>query len=355
MNKLLNAFGDRSISLLAFITLLSVLSWSIGFPFGVKQAEAIALTNVSNTISDSDVSATGVTHTIQFTLDGSVSSGNEISIDFPAGFTNILVGNVTCPATSTASASAQRVECVASGGGVNAGAVSVTVTTVTNPGTPGSYVFSIVANENLAGEETGQAAVAIIDDVTVSAAVNASFTFSIDGVAAGQNVNGETVATSAGATATALPFGILASGTPKVLAQQLSVSTNAINGFVVTVFQNANLLSQTGADIDLFKDGAGTAAPTAWTAPLATLGSEATYGHYGITSEDDLNGTEFGSALYVGNLGTARQIFAHDGPADGVTANAGRTRVAVKIQVSDLQEAADDYTNILTYVATPTF
>lgn len=352
MLNILSNYKKKSVSLVASITILSLLAWSFGLPFGVNRAQAIALTSVKDTISDSDLSATGVTHTIQFTIAGAVSAGQEISLTFQSGISNLLVGNVTCPATSTASASGQRVECVASGGGISAGAKTITITNVTNPGSGGSYSIDINVNN---GTETGRALIAIIDDVTVTAAVAASFTFSIAGVASGQSINGDAVTTSSGATATLLPFGTLASGQPKVLAQQLSVSTNAVNGFVVTVFQNANLLSATGADIDLFKDGAATAVPTAWTAPLATLGNFDTYGHYGVTSEDNLNSDEYGSALYAGNLSTARQVFAHDGPADGVTANIGRTRVGYKIQVSDLQEAADDYTNILTYVATPTF
>lgn len=356
MNKFLNIFRNRSTSLVAFITIVSILSWTVGFPFGVKQASAIALNDVSDTISDSDLSATSVTHTIQFTIAGAVSAGQEISLTFQSGI-DLSVASASCGAgagSSFASSSAQRVECVATGAGISAGAKTVTITSAINPATPGSYSIDVnVVN----GTETGTAIIAIIDDVTVTASVDASFTFSITGVGSGQSINGDATTTSAGATATLLPFGTLASGTPKVLAQQLSVSTNAVNGFVVTVFQNTNLLSTTGADIDLFKDGAETATPTAWTAPLATLGNFDTYGHYGITSEDNLNADEFGGGtpLYAGNIATARQVFSHNGPADGVTTDIGRTRVGIKIQVSDLQEAADDYTNIITYIATPTF
>jgi hypothetical protein len=60
-------------------------------------------------------------------------------------------------------------------------------------------------------------------------------------------------------------------------------------------------------------------------------------------------------ALYAGNIGTARTVFSHTGPADGSTANKGQTRVAIKIQITALQEAATDYNNRLMYVATPTF
>jgi hypothetical protein len=141
------------------------------------------------------------------------------------------------------------------------------------------------------------------------------------------------------------------------MGQDLTVQTNARAGFVVTVIQNQNLLSNTGADIDVFQNGNGKATPVAWTAPSNTLGNEDTYGHYGITSEDaDLNGDEFGTALYAGNFATtSRVIFSHNGPADGVTPNIGSTSVAFRIEIGSLQEAATDYTNRITYVCTPTF
>ena len=58
---------------------------------------------------------------------------------------------------------------------------------------------------------------------------------------------------------------------------------------------------------------------------------------------------------YVGNFDNPRGIFWHTGPSDGTTANIGSTTVAYTIQVGALQEAGNDYTNTLTYVATPTF
>jgi hypothetical protein len=224
---------------------------------------------------------------------------------------------------------------------------------VINPTTPGSYIVRIGGTQ----PDSADTRVAIVNYVTVTASVDTSLTFTISGVAAGASVNGDATTTATTTTATSIPFGTLASGTPKLAAQDLSVSTNARNGFIVTIIQNQNLLSNTGADIDLFKDGSANSLPTAWTAPLATLGNENTYGHYGVTSEDaDLNGDEFGTALYAGNFGTtSRTIFSNSGPADGVTPNIGATRIGFKIQISSLQEAATDYTNRITYVCTPTF
>ena len=133
------------------------------------------------------------------------------------------------------------------------------------------------------------------------------------------------------------------------------MTTNATNGFTVTVKENQHLLSSTGADIDNFKDGADTATPVVWTAPLGTLGNENTYGHFGITSSDDINSSEFAGAKFAGNIVAPRSIFSHTGPSDGTTANIGQVDVAYKIAITTLQEAGTDYSNTLTYVATPVF
>ena len=141
------------------------------------------------------------------------------------------------------------------------------------------------------------------------------------------------------------------------MAQDLAVATNASNGFVVTVFADQTLTSGSGADINPFIDDAATAVPAAWQSPAGTSGTDTTYGHWGVTSEDsDLNTDEFGTALYAGNfIGTPRQVFSHGGPADGSTADEGATRVGYQVEINALQEAGTDYQAVLTYVATPTF
>jgi hypothetical protein len=227
---------------------------------------------------------------------------------------------------------------------------------VTNPAVAGaSYII------RLAGTQTdrGDTRVAIVNQVTVTASVDTTLTFTVAGVALGQQINNETVSTTS--QATTIGFGVLASGTPVVAAQDLTVTTNAQNGFIVTVHEDQNLLSSNGADIDLFSNGSALATPGAWATPTATLGNENTYGHLGLTSNDtDLNTNEFfsGSVIkWAGNFysTTTRTIFSHNGPADGTTQNVGAARVGYKVLVSSLQEAATDYTNHLIYICTPTF
>jgi hypothetical protein len=76
-----------------------------------------------------------------------------------------------------------------------------------------------------------------------------------------------------------------------------------------------------------------------------------------VTSEDaDLNGDEFGTALYAGDFATtSRVVFSNNSISDGATPNIGSTRVGFKIEISALQEPGTDYTNQFTYVCTPLF
>jgi hypothetical protein len=374
-------FGQlKQYRFIAALLAVSMIAWAAGIPGWNLHAQAAALTSVSDTLSDSDVSVAS-NHTIAFTTPNGILANQTISINFPAGFdltgvwfTDIDIGSTTVEFTlgATPSGAAWGVAttspqdlvftngntAVASGTpmvikiGTHAVTGGAGVNRITNPGA-GSYEITIGGSM----PSSGATRVVIIDDVVVTAAVSTSFTFSIAGVAIGQLVNGGATTTATTTTATAIPFGVLVPGISKINAQDLTVATNARNGFVVTVLQDQNLTSASGADIDTFKNGSSTATPTAWTPPLNLLGTEDTYGHMGFTSEDDLNTNEFGTDLWAGNLSTTtpRQVFSHDGPADGVTANIGTTRVGYRIQITALQEAGNDYTNSLTYVATPTF
>ncbi len=192
--------------------------------------------------------------------------------------------------------------------------------------------------------------------MSVTAAVDTTFTFSIAGVAASTTAITGEATTTITTTATSVAFGTLNAGVIGVAAQSLTVSTNAKNGFSVTIQQDHDLVSASTADINVFVDGDATTTPVAWTPPSGQVGDDTTYGHYGITSEDGTlswgGGDPFGSALYSGSFAATAplEVFYHNGVANGAT-----TSVGIKIETSALQEAANDYSNTLTYVATPVF
>jgi hypothetical protein len=166
-------------------------------------------------------------------------------------------------------------------------------------------------------------------------------------------VNGTT--TTGSTSPTSINYGKLVAGIAERLSQRLNVTTNARSGFVVTVQESGPLQSSNGADIDSFSNGTNVNTPAVWSAPTNNVSLENTWGHWGVTSSDDLNTSEFSGTKFVAASTTARQVFSHTGPADGTTANIGSTTVGYEIQITPLQEAADDYSTILTYIATPTF
>lgn len=369
----------------AAVLLVTTVTWAVGLPALFNTASAAQVSQISATASSS-VPLASTNYMIRYTSTTTVSTGQSITIQFSTGksgttdefsLASLTVNDViglSGVTVITSACGAVTPNQVSISGGISNVAGNRTVTLsacgavaaqqitlgfinnhVTNPQDVGSYKVSIGGTQ----ADSGTTMVAIVNRVTVTASVDTTLTFTVAGVASGGTVNGETISTST--TATAIAFGTLASGTPVVAAQDLTVTTNAQNGFVVTVHEDQNLLSSNGADIDTFSNGSNLATPAIWAAPSATLGNENTYGHMGLTSDDiDLNGNEFysGSVIkWAGNYfsTTTRPIFSHNAPSDGVTQNIGKIRVGYKIQVSALQEAATDYTNHLIYICTPTF
>ncbi len=362
---------------LAWSLIITILAWSIGFGIFVRPAKAANLTTVSDTLSNSNPSSTS-NHTIAYTNATATVALQTVEIFFDPNtfaFPSSSIQSVTSTDIAwTGSASATVVvSCagtvnnvtlaattsslkftVCSGNKINAGTADIAINNnrIQNPGATGSYVIRIAGTQANAADTM----VAIISNVVVTASVNTSLTFTIAGVVTGTAING--VTTTLASTATALNFGTLPITSPVTMGQQLNVATNAKNGFAVTVVENQDLISGNGASIHLFQNGEAVATPTAWTSPSSTLNVSRTYGHIGVTSNDaDLNSGEFSGSLFAGNFQStsSRQVFSATGTSDGTTQNIGLAEVAFRIQIGALQAAANDYTNTLTYVATPVF
>lgn len=366
---------------------------SIGY---YNTVQAANLSDVSVTLSTSEPSV-DAEHTIQFTVPtgSSIASGDDITITFDnrddgaggqsfnGGDISAAIGDAThltfqvngggfsAPTFVSSDNDSFTIDGITASAGETVEIVVAEAAGVTNPakvntaGVGDSYETLIsIANGT---SDVGATRVVIIDTVEVTASVPTQFEFEIRPVATSTTVNGE--ATTGASSSTTIPFGELEAGVAEFLAQQLAVTTNARNGFIVTVEQSGPLASANGADIDNFIDGATTTSPTAWAAPDGTLAfGEDGWGHWGVTTEDgDVNsGTApnfTASDQYIAVLDTPQVIFGHNGPSDGTTTGAGTaadddigvTEVGYKIEITPLQEAADDYTTTLTYIATPTF
>lgn len=369
----------------SLVIVLSILAWSCGLPFFLPRVYALQLDTLSDTLS---TSRPGIAsdHKIRFATPSGVSDdGSTIVITVPTGFNMSTIGEddvdiaddgidlTTAPACggtqAAVSTSTQTITieiCNGGGGAILAGSV-VTIEIGQNATSSGTGVHRI-ANHASVGSyqldiggtmlDSGSTRLVLLDSVRVSGEVETYLDFSIAGVNAGGTVNGDLTALTGTSTATSVPFGIVTPGFEYVLAQDLSITTNAENGFVVTVVADDDLRSSTNATINSFFDGTAEATPTTWDQPQPVSGSPDTYGHWGVTTEDATlsDDDSFGTALYVGNfVDTPREVMFATSSADGTTQHIGTTRVGYKMEVSVLQEAAADYRTTLTYVVTPVF
>jgi len=339
------------------VVLVAIMIVSLVAAYGFAPlVKAASFEDAKDRIGDSNLGATTY-HEITIDMGSDLVASEFVAIDFGTDFTGAVEGNVTCPTNSTASTTpSDTVGCVVNGGQSLSSTTDliITVTGVTSSTTAGDYPVVITTyTTSYVEKENATVLVYIIDDVTVTATVNASLTFGIAGVAQDELVNGAT--TTIASTAETIPFGTLSSGASTTIAQQLTVSTNAAFGYAVTVEQDGELTSGAGATINSWKnspDDTGSTTPDEWTAPTGLLNQDWTYGHMGVTGNDsDL----FNLGKYVGLNGTSTlTVLSHTGPADGTTQDAGLARVAYTVEITDLQEAGD-YTSVLTYICTPTY
>lgn len=370
----------RTLQAVAAIAGIAVLFWSLGLA-NLRIADAANVTNFSDTLSTSATS-TVASHELEYVIPATssgVPNDGTITVTFPSAFTGtstVTVGDVdlevngvdetlvagaptggdwgftwtgdtmTLTAANDESIGANATVTIKIGSNADGG-----TDRLINPSTADNWEINLTSGP----DDTGSTRVVTLSTVQVTASVDTIFNFSVSGLAAGETVNGTT--TTGVATATAIPFGTMQSGAANASTsgQLLTVSTNASQGYSVTVQVDHTLLSSTGADIDVYNDSD---TPTGWASPTPVLGSEETYGHWGMTTSDTdtkARTTEFGANEWIGASTTPRVIMGHDGPADGQTSGIGTSAVAYKIQITDLQEAGDDYEATLTYVATPTF
>lgn len=367
---------------LASVVALSVLFWSFGVPT-MRFAQAAYVTEYSNTLSDSAPSV-GSNHTITFVTPSGIANGETITIDFSDGnfgTSSITVGDIDVYDDATLLSSAANCSATDETGVSFTGAVltiefcpgdgafiptngttTILIGTnatggtnqIVNPSVANSYQLPLTAGSS----DLGETRVAIVAPVVVTATVDTALTFTVDALdPTDGDVNQSPI--TATSTATTVPFGVLDPGTPVTLGQQLSVSTNAAYGFAVTAQVDQQLTSGT-SEIAGFIEGAFTSTPTSWQSPSPLIGNSDTWGHWGLTTQDQSieGGDPFDVAgageAYVSASTTPVTVFAHNGPADGTTAHIGRTRVGYRAEITDLQPAGE-YTATLTYVATPVF
>lgn len=200
-----------------------------------------------------------------------------------------------------------------------------------------------------------------IEAVRVTATVDPTINFTITGVAAGQTRCGvsTSVSTATGTNAPlAVPFGTMALNTFKTLAHQLTVSTNASGGYVVTASEN-DQLGRNGGTTPNIPDtlcDSGTCSETA-----AADWNTATNNGFGYSLQNvdaasiafqyNDSSRTFNSKQFADLAGSesVQTIFSSSTVAD-----AEDVYVCYRLSVGATQ-AAGDYENQVTYTATGTF
>ncbi len=267
-------------------------------------------------------------HCFEFHYTGTGSVGTDITLKIgETGGSNTMVA----PAPSTS-----RVANTAD-------AYSFIIKNFTNASNPNSAT----PTDNVTGK------VAVIEPVRVSATVDPSITFKIEGTSAGSHCS---LTTDVATTATAVPFGTLALNTFKSGAQQLTVSTNAVSGYAVTAIEN-NAMSNLAVSPTYIADttcDAGTpcthTSSGAWATPTGNSGMGYTVA---VVS---------GTTPTIAPTAPAYQHFPNSAGAESPfqimsntsTSDTHVVDVCYKIAVGATQ-AAGNYENQVTYTATASF
>lgn len=208
--------------------------------------------------------------------------------------------------------------------------------------------------------------IAVIESVRVTATVDPSISFSIAGVASGANpcgtgaTNQTDVDTTTGTNAPlAVPFGTLPLNTFVDAAHLLTVSTNAVNGYIVTAQEN-DQLGKDGGTATFISDADGDNAladedtSDTWDTASGNPGFGYTLKSVNLaTVPFTSTGTTFNVRRFPSvadpDSPLVQTIMSSTGTSDAHTAN-----VCYRISIAATQ-AAGNYENQITYTATASF
>ncbi len=331
----------------------------------VTKVYAGTMTNASITISDSRAGWTGVSYNIGFTATQNTGI-KEIGFQFcttasgacsaPAGLSVTAVtlssNNLSGSGISTSTPSANQIN-------VNIGTSAVTsplgmFTNFTNAFNPTATNASVFVRINTYSDAAGTATIDQVtvaygilatNSIAVTASVDAGFTFSVAGVTTSSVVNGAT--TNIGTASTSVPFGTIAANATYIAANDLTVVTNAKNGYKITVSYPSGSypLSDGSNGISAFTGTNGS--PTTWSLPNGTVANTNT-GWFGYTT-NHAGVNQFSSNKWAGPLTTAANIANSTVPVSTET-----TRVGWEIEINGIQPAGN-YAGTMVLVATPTY
>jgi hypothetical protein len=389
-----------AVSLLIVFPMVLVAGFFVAHMF--QSTQAASLSNVKDTLSSPAPGATS-THTITFVSPSGVSSTQDatITVEFdtsgtsfslPDGISHadvdLSVGDssncdtasytdynlaaatstgtwgasfststdiltLTYPANATTTVASST--CVKIEVGGNVAHQGTSTVNITNPSKSASVGTADVYTIRIGGTfaDSGNALVAVIEGVTVSATVAETLTFTISSVTSGNCVEGSggDGFTATSTTSSSVPFGQLSAGAFVQGCHDALVTTNAANGFNLTTRSNNSLNNGSGGVIP------DTPCDSSCTTTVAGTWVTASNPGFGYScdpggSSDACNSTFSTSTVFRPFSSSTAISVASSSEASSAGGNTQRILYRMAI---DATQAAGSYSNTITWVATPSF
>jgi hypothetical protein len=230
-------------------------------------------------------------------------------------------------------------------------------TTGHNPGAGDAYDFRVQhllgTVNSYAVNDTTLGKLYVIESVRVTATVAPTLTFMITGVASGTTCG---VSNNVATDQSSVPFGSVSNSSTKNAAQILSVSTNSVGGYAVTASESG-ALTMLDTPANTIPDTTCAASPCTVTTTANWPPPSPTYKGFGYAL-DNKKGTPVAAGNLYNNGGaymarpfgrTAESIMDNTAVAD-----LDQAYVCYQVIISGSQ-AAGDYENYITYIATGRF
>jgi hypothetical protein len=330
------------------------------------QAYAGQITTRSLTISNSAISATGVSDTIAFTVPN-VGSGNVGSINFQ--YCTTASGTCTAPTGLSTSSATLTAQTGASGFTINTAtagapyitrtaaaitagtALSYTLGGITNPSSLGTFYVRITTYTAAAlggtATDTGTVAASTANTITLNATVPETLAFCV------YNTGG----TCADSSTTTVNLGVLGATVTGTGTSQFAASTNAGTGYIITY--TGTTLTSGANTIPVYTAAASPADGTSGFGMNLRSNSYSNGTSTVTIGADVVNGSAPSIGTYATGYGTANTFnFVASTPttvaqSSGPTNN--NTFTASYIANIGGAQAAGLYTTTLTYICTPTY
>jgi len=179
--------------------------------------------------------------------------------------------------------------------------------------------------------------------IATASTVSPSITFTLGGVASGTALEG--VTTDITTTANQVAFGELAFNQSTEGANSLTITSNAVSGYTVTVDQTDAFKAVSGTT---YPQVSGTnTAPSSWPASVTT-------GAYGYHTSDESLGTGTANRFLADDTFAQFETVAREVAFNSAPVTSEVTNIVYSIEAG-LGQVADNYSHLITYIATGVF